>query len=81
MNFCSKIIILDLLAQKHCLKHMQTLRKLLAILKATKRKQEYNSRRGGRKFNRPKKSNFGPNHDKEKKTKKVTNESIAIVVA
>ena len=26
---------LDLLAQKHCLKHMQTLRKLLAILKAT----------------------------------------------
>ena len=35
MNCCSKIMILDLLAQKHCLKHMQTLRKLLAILKAT----------------------------------------------
>ena len=67
MNCCSKIMILDLLAQKHCLKHMQTLR------------------RGGRKFNRPRKSNFGPNHgksnfgpnhDKEKKPKKVTNESI-----
>ena len=35
MNCYSKIMILDLLAQKHCLNHMQTLRKLLAILKAT----------------------------------------------
>ena len=35
MNCCSKIMILERLAQKHCLKHMQTLRKLLVILKAT----------------------------------------------
>ena len=35
MNCCSKIMILDLVAQKYCLKHMQTQRKLLAILKAT----------------------------------------------
>ena len=35
MNCCLKIMILDLLAQKHCLKHMQTLRKLLVILNTT----------------------------------------------
>ena len=34
-EFLLKIMILDLLTQKHCLKHIQTLRKLLAILKAT----------------------------------------------
>ncbi|XP_056168392.1 uncharacterized protein LOC115667228 [Syzygium oleosum] len=44
--------------------------------KGYKRRQEHNPRRGGKKFNRPGKSNFGPNHDKEKKQKKVTNESI-----
>ena len=51
-------------------------KKIIGHLKGYKRRQEYNPRRGGRKFNRPRKSNFGPNHDKEKKPKKVTNESI-----
>ncbi|KAK3416596.1 hypothetical protein EUGRSUZ_H02352 [Eucalyptus grandis] len=41
-----------------------------------KRRQEYNPRRDGKKFNRPRKSNFGLNHGKEKKQKKVINESI-----
>ncbi|XP_030475290.2 uncharacterized protein LOC115692545 [Syzygium oleosum] len=50
--------------------------KITGHFKGYKRRQEYNPRRGGRKFNRPRKSNFGPNHDKEKKPKKVTNESI-----
>ena len=50
--------------------------KIIGHFKGYKHRQEYNSRRGGRKFNRPRKSNFGPNHDKEKKPKKVTNESI-----
>ena len=50
--------------------------KIIGHFKGYKRRQEYNPRRGGRKFNRPRKSNFGPNHDKEKKPKKVTNESI-----
>ena len=51
-------------------------KKIIGHLKGYKRRQEYNPRRGGKKFNRPRKSNFGPNHDKEKKPKKVTNESI-----
>ena len=50
--------------------------KIIDHFKGYKHRQEYNSRRGGKKFNRPRKSNFGPNHDKEKKPKKVTNESI-----
>ena len=50
--------------------------KIIGHFKGYKRRQEYNPRRGGRKFNRPRKSNFGLNHDKEKKPKKVTNESI-----
>ena len=50
--------------------------KIIGHFKGYKRRQEYNPRRGGRKFNRPRKSNFCPNHDKEKKSKKVTNESI-----
>ena len=50
--------------------------KIIGHFKGYKRRQEYNPQRGGRKFNRPRKSNFGPNHDKEKKPKKVTNESI-----
>ena len=50
--------------------------KIIGHFKGYKRRQEYNPRRGGRKFNRPRKSNFGPNHDKEKKPKKVTNECI-----
>ena len=50
--------------------------KIIGHFKGYKCKQEYNPRRGGIKFNRPRKSNFGPNHDKEKKPKKVTNESI-----
>ena len=50
--------------------------KIIGHFKDYKCRQEYNPRRGGRKFNRPRKSNFGPNHDKEKKPKKVTNESI-----
>ena len=50
--------------------------KIIGHFKGYKSRQEYNPRRGGRKFNRPRKSNFGPNHDKEKKPKKVTNESI-----
>ena len=50
--------------------------KIIGHFKGYKRRQEYNPRRGGRKFNRLRKSNFGPNHDKEKKPKKVTNESI-----
>ncbi|KAK2632949.1 hypothetical protein EUGRSUZ_L00837 [Eucalyptus grandis] len=44
--------------------------------KGYKRKQEHNPRRDGKKFNRPRKSNFGLNHGKEKKPKKVINESI-----
>ncbi|KAK3426307.1 hypothetical protein EUGRSUZ_F02781 [Eucalyptus grandis] len=44
--------------------------------KGYKRKQEYNPRRNGRKFNRLMKSNFGLNHGKEKKPKKMINESI-----
>ncbi|XP_056164084.1 uncharacterized protein LOC130137324 [Syzygium oleosum] len=43
--------------------------KITGHFKGYKRRQEYNPRRGGRKFNRPRKSNFGPNHDKEKKSK------------
>ena len=50
--------------------------KIIGHFKGYKGRQEYNPRRGGRKSNRPRKSNFGPNHDKEKKPKKVTNESI-----
>ena len=50
--------------------------KIIGHFKGYKRRREYNPRRGGIKFNRPMKSNFGPNHDKEKKPKKVTNESI-----
>ena len=50
--------------------------KIIDHFKGYKRRQEYNPQRGGRKFNRLRKSNFGPNHDKEKKPKKVTNESI-----
>ena len=50
--------------------------KIIGHFKGYQRRQEYNPRRGGRKFNRPRKSNFGPNHDNEKKPKKVTNESI-----
>ena len=50
--------------------------KIIGHFKGYKHRQEYNPRRGGRKFNRPRKSNFGPNHDKEKNPKKVTNESI-----
>ena len=50
--------------------------KFIGHFKGYKRRQEYNPRRGGRKFNRPRKSNFGTNHNKEKKPKKVTNESI-----
>ena len=50
--------------------------KIIGHFKGYKCKQEYNPRRGGKKFNRPRKSNSGPNHDKEKKPKKVTNESI-----
>ena len=50
--------------------------KIIGQFKGYKRMQEYNPRKGGRKFNRSRKSNFGPNHDKEKKPKKVTNESI-----
>ncbi|KAK3433009.1 hypothetical protein EUGRSUZ_D00527 [Eucalyptus grandis] len=38
--------------------------------KGYKRRQEYNPRRDGKKFNRPRKSNFGLNHGKEKKQKK-----------
>ncbi|KAK3422509.1 hypothetical protein EUGRSUZ_G02958 [Eucalyptus grandis] len=44
--------------------------------KGYKRKQEHNPRRDGKKFNRPKKSNFGLNYGKEKKPKNVINESI-----
>ncbi|KAK3431307.1 hypothetical protein EUGRSUZ_E03172 [Eucalyptus grandis] len=44
--------------------------------KGYKRRQEHNPRRDGKKFNRPRKSNFGLNHGKEKKQKKVINESI-----
>ena len=51
-------------------------KKIIGHFKGYKHRQEYNPRRGGRKFNRPRKSYFGPNHDKEKKPKKVTNESI-----
>ena len=51
-------------------------KKIIGHFKGCKRRQEYNPRMGGRKFNRPRKSNFGPNHDKEKKPKKETNESI-----
>ena len=50
--------------------------KIIGHFKGYKDRQEYNPRRGDRKFNRPRKSNFGLNHDKEKKPKKVTNESI-----
>ena len=50
--------------------------KIIGHFKGYKRRQEYNPRRGGRKFNRLRKSNFGSNHDKEKKPTKVTNESI-----
>ena len=50
--------------------------KIIGHFKGYKRRQEYNPRRGGRKFNRPKKYKFDSNHDKEKKPKKVTNESI-----
>ncbi|KAK3430966.1 hypothetical protein EUGRSUZ_E02178 [Eucalyptus grandis] len=44
--------------------------------KGYKCRQEHNPRRDGKKFNRPRKSNFGMNHGKEKKQKKVINESI-----
>ena len=50
--------------------------KVIGHFKGYKRRQEYNPRRGGIKFNRPRKSNFGLIHDKEKKPKKVTNENI-----
>ncbi|KAK3429088.1 hypothetical protein EUGRSUZ_E00494 [Eucalyptus grandis] len=38
--------------------------------KGYKRRQEHNPRRDGKKFNRPRKSNFGMNHGKEKKSNK-----------
>ena len=50
--------------------------KIIGHFKGYKGRQEYNPQRGGKKFNRPRKSNFGPNHDNEKKPKKVINESI-----
>ena len=50
--------------------------KIIGHFKGYRNRQEYNPLRGGKKFNRPRKFNFGPNHDKEKKSKKVTNESI-----
>ena len=50
--------------------------KIIGHFKGYKHRKEYNPRRGGRKFYHPRKSNIGPNHDKEKKSKKVTNESI-----
>ena len=50
--------------------------KIIGHFKGYKRRQENNPRRGGKKFNCPRKSNLGPIHDKEKKPKKVTNESI-----
>ncbi|KAK3442508.1 hypothetical protein EUGRSUZ_B02654 [Eucalyptus grandis] len=46
------------------------------LFKGYKRRQEHNSRMDGKKFNRPRKSNFYLNHGKEKKPKKVINESI-----
>ncbi|KAK3437569.1 hypothetical protein EUGRSUZ_C02227 [Eucalyptus grandis] len=44
--------------------------------KGYKRRQEHNPRRDSKEFNCPRKSNFGLNHGKEKKPKKVINESI-----